>query len=251
MGSTSNVTRVSIFKIPGPMSTHLNKVRTDLNKPTLEKNPYIKMNFNTDSDLSDRNSLDTKLGALVFVFSLAYATLRYNIFNNIVWTDWPLYILNKAFALSSLILIGISIYRYRFNHKYSITRLIDIARLSGTLHIIISLTLITPTYYEKFFQNGKFTVPAAISILLGALTVVLFSASELFRKQNKSSVGKVRILAIMAFLIGLHTAFQGFQGWLTPSAWPGYLPPITLISFIIGLAALIITFGLKRKRRRI
>jgi hypothetical protein len=31
----------------------------------------------------------------------------------------------------------------------------------------------------------------------------------------------------------------GFGGWTTPSAWPGFLFPITLIAFIVGIIGLL------------
>lgn len=35
------------------------------------------------------------------------------------------------------------------------------------------------------------------------------------------------------WLSGLHVLIMGFAGWLTPGKWPGYMPPITMISFLI------------------
>jgi len=37
--------------------------------------------------------------------SLAYATLRYSLFKGVPWSEWPVYVMNKAFALGSLILV--------------------------------------------------------------------------------------------------------------------------------------------------
>ena len=33
----------------------------------------------------------------------------------------------------------------------------------------------------------------------------------------------------------VHVLIMGFSGWLAPSGWPGYLPPITLWSFVMAL----------------
>ena len=36
----------------------------------------------------------------------------------------------------------------------------------------------------------------------------------------------------------LTSARSGFTGWLTPRAWPGYMPPITLLSCLLLAAPL-------------
>jgi len=41
-------------------------------------------------------------------------------------------------------------------------------------------------------------------------------------------------------LVGVHAAVLGFGGWFQPGTWPGYMVPITLISFLLGVVALIL-----------
>jgi len=230
------------------MSTQSNKGRFDFIDQKQNNKPDKIRNFNSNPDLSSQKSLDMKIASVVFTMSIGYATLRYNVIKGIPWTDWPLYVLNKAFAVSSIVLLLISVFRYRYRQKYSNAEIVNFAGISGFMHIIISLTLLNPTYYDKFFLNGKLSIPVGISILLGAVASALFVNKGFFKDLSKSPYAKIRIPAILAFIIGLHTALQGYQGWVTPSAWPGYLPPITLISFLIGLFALVLTFGLKHKK---
>ena len=40
----------------------------------------------------------------VFLFSLIYAVLRYNVFKGVPWIDFPTYVFNKVLSLSALIL---------------------------------------------------------------------------------------------------------------------------------------------------
>lgn len=231
------------------MSTLTNKVRVDLIQPKFENKPDKKRNFNNNPDVSSQNSLDNKIATVVYTVSIGYATLRYNTFKGIPWTDWPLYVLNKAFALSLLAFLMISVFRYRYFQKYSNAEIFNFAKFSGFLHIIISLALLNPTYYDKFFLNGKLSFSVGISILLGAIASALIFNKGFSKDLNNNPDAKIKVLSILVFIIGLHAALQGFQGWFTPSAWPGYLPPITLISFLIGLFALVLTFGLKRKKK--
>lgn len=231
------------------MNTLTNKVRVDLIQPKFENKPDKKRNFNNNPDVSSQNSLDNKIATVVYTVSIGYATLRYNIFKGVPWTDWPLYVLNKAFAVASLAFLAISVLRYLYIQKYSNAKIFNFARFSGFLHIIISFALLNPIYYDKFFLNGKLSFSAGISILLGAIATAFIFNKSVSKHLNNNPDAKIRVLSILVFIFGLHTALLGFQGWIAPSDWPGYLPPITLISFLIGLFALVLTFGLKRKKK--
>jgi hypothetical protein len=47
-------------------------------------------------------------------------------------------------------------------------------------------------------------------------------------------------------LAAAHVALIGFRTWTQWSQWPGYLPPITLIIFIIAIG---LAFANHRKKR--
>ena len=47
-------------------------------------------------------------------------------------------------------------------------------------------------------------------------------------------------LGLVAFGAGAHAALYGYSSWLTPSSWPGYLPPITLVSFAAGIIGVLV-----------
>lgn len=40
---------------------------------------------------------------------------------------------------------------------------------------------------------------------------------------------------LVLLFTALHVFFMGYTTWLDVSSWPGYLPPITLLSFVIGI----------------
>lgn len=247
-GNTSKMTRVSFFTY-FLMISKTDKVYDDLIIPKLKSKTNKKRKFNKNTDLSSQNSLDNKTATVVFVVSIGYATLRYNIFKGVPWTDWPLYVLNKAFAVASLVLLGINVFRYRYVQNRSNAKIFKLAMFLGFLHILISYAILNPLYYDKFFLNGKLSFIAGISLLLGAIATALIFNKEFSKKLNHNLDVKIRVLSILVFIIGLHAALQSFQGWFTPSVWPGYLPPITLISFLIGLFAILLNLGLKRKKK--
>jgi len=233
------------------MSTQMNKVRDDLIIPKFKNKPDKKRNFNNNPDLSIHNALDNKIATVVFTVSIGYATLRYTIFKGVPWTDWPLYVLNKAFAVTSLVLLTINVFRYRYVQNRSNAKIFKYAMFLGFLHILISLAILNPIYYDKFFLNGKLSFTAGISFLLGAIATALIFNKGFSKNLNNNRDIKIKVLSILAFIIGLHAAVQAFQGWFPSAAWPGYLPPLSLISFLFGLFALVLTFGLKRKKKQV
>ena len=41
-------------------------------------------------------------------------------------------------------------------------------------------------------------------------------------------------------LVGGHVLVMGISGWLSPSTWSGYLPPISLVGFIVAAIPLLV-----------
>jgi hypothetical protein len=170
---------------------------------------------------------------LVLLGSALYATARYNVFKGVPWKDWPAYTLNKALALSALLLLVLAAVR---KARASDGRILAMASALGFVHVLLSLVLLSPDYYEKLFASGRLTAAAGLSMTLGAAAAVAMAVGK-GRRTDPDAAGGLSSLAILAFVVGLHAALQGFPGWFTPSAWPGAMPPITLISFVLGVAA--------------
>jgi hypothetical protein len=182
---------------------------------------------------------------LALLGSVIYATARYNIFKGVPWNDWSTYTLNKALALSALLLLVVAVTRKSSAKEPSTGRTLYMAGVFASMHVVLSLILLSPAYYESMFVQNKLTAAAGVSMVLGAVAAAAMTAGK--RTQGASDPdGGVRNLAILAFVVGLHAALQGFAGWFAPSKWPGMMPPITLMSFSLGLAAVTIVFWPKR-----
>jgi hypothetical protein len=83
-------------------------------------------------------------------------------------------------------------------------------------------------------------------MLLGALAAV-FMALGLRPRTAPGAERGPSTLPCLSLVVGFHAMLQGFPGWFTPAQWPGMLPPITLISFLLGLAAVAIAIAQKRQ----
>ena len=84
-----------------------------------------------------------KLILIVFVISMSYAVLRYNLFGNVPTSDIPFYVLNKVFAFGGLLLLGIAGLKSTSpeRHKLGIA-----AAYCLLMHVIITLAIFSPQY---------------------------------------------------------------------------------------------------------
>ncbi|MBM4152985.1 MAG: hypothetical protein FJ220_05645 [Kiritimatiellaceae bacterium] len=181
-----------------------------------------------------------------FIAAVVYATVRYNICKGIPWCEWPTYILNKALALSALILLVVYLYRLSRGSRDVNDKTLHMAGLFASMHVFLSLILLATGHYEKFLSAGKLTCLAGWSLLLGTVVTVFMRAVPR-TKDGQSPRRELQVLAFLTFLVGLHAMLPQYMGWFTPSKWPGFLPPITLISFALGLIALWFGFFPRKK----
>jgi hypothetical protein len=177
-----------------------------------------------------------------------YATLRYNVFKGVPWSDWPHYIVNKVFAVASLLLFAAAVYRLVNGGREPIRRLMSTASGLAIAHTLISVGMFTPTYYEKFFAAGKLTAAAGASLTLAAIAVALLQWGK-GRPGSAQPERAALLIAAIAFLSGVHAALPAVGTWLTPSQWPGRMPPLTLISFSVGLATLLAAVPWRTRER--
>ncbi len=177
----------------------------------------------------------------IFAIAMAYAILRYNILQAISFEHLPLFIANKAFALSVVLLMF-----YRpFIHKDD-TSFYDTSVFTLLLmHVLISMTILSPDYYPKFFQESQMNLRGELSLLFGIAAFVTFIVLQfILQKKIFSLTFKLQVWTVLAFIAG-HLLSMGLSGWLTPGKWSGYLPPISLIAFVI-----LIVIAVKKIRRQ-
>lgn len=153
--------------------------------------------------------------------SIAYATLRYNLCKGVPWSDWPVFIVNKAAALSALILLVVFAVQKARGREQGLAGLMATAFSLALLHVALSLCILNPTYFPIMFAQGLLTAQGGLSLLAGALCIVGFYRRWL-------------LLPKMCALIGVHALLLGYVNWSAPAAWPGFLPPISLISFLLA-----------------
>jgi hypothetical protein len=192
---------------------------------------------------------DARLVAGVFLASLAYAVVRYNVFSTVDWQQLPVFVTNKAVSVAALVLLGISrvvVEKARRKH------LGLVGAAFAALHVVLSLMVLEPAYLPKLYlPSALMTGNAELSMLAGAVATVLlgwllYVTLERPLDVQSSGVSLVRGLGrFVLVLVAAHVAFIGWSGWLDVAKWPGHLPPITLWSFAIAVG-----FCLLPKARR-
>ncbi len=193
----------------------------------------------------------------ILIAALAYAIIRYNIIKGDSWSKLPLFVSNKAIALSAVVFIAISfllgpLARFWPRKFVSLLYLRKYFGLLGfglaAVHTLISLLLFTPGYYPKFFSiEGKLNFVGELSMLFGVLAFFIFliiavtsipSVEALIAPKRWKTIQRLGYLAFV--FVMLHVAIMGAAGWLKPEGWPGGLLPISLIAFVVILVTLLI-----------
>ncbi|MEM6674385.1 MAG: hypothetical protein AAF726_16180 [Planctomycetota bacterium] len=199
----------------------------------------------------------------VFGTSLVYAIVRYHLAGDVPWAHFPLFILNKATALSAVLFVASSYLVgpvFRWHNGDPVIRLVVVkfCGLGGFflagMHAFMSLCLLRPAYFAKYFaDDGRLNVVGEVAMVTGiaglyflmspAITTLPMMPKALggVRWKRAQRAGYIAIALTLGHLVAL-----GWEGWMNPSGWNGGLPPISLLAAIGALVPLVVK--LRRER---
>jgi len=200
-----------------------------------------------------RTSSAGRIIAVVLIFSLLYAVVRYHIVGPVPWKDLPFFILNKGISLGAFMLLtlnfglgplnnlGVNVSEGWLNARKALGMT---GFLLVLIHALMSFMLFSPAVYGKFFeQDGTLTLLAALSMLGGILAfVVLWGYNLSFQTHLREDKAFIQFITSRKFLLvamilgAVHLIFMGYEGWLNPSGWQGGIPPVSLVAFVFFLA---------------
>lgn len=197
------------------------------------------------------------ISSLVFILVLAYAIVRYVVVGTVAPTQLPVFIVNKAVAVAALVLIAIALsigplVRMRVLKAAWMTNRKQLGIhgfMLGALHSVLAIATLSPVTYAKLYDRvGTLSFEGGLAVLagvlaFGALTVPAITSATLVRKSMPvESWQRAQRLGLVALAIGLaHVVVLGWRSWLSPSTWPGGLPPLTTIPVI----ACVISFAIR------
>ena len=184
--------------------------------------------------------------AMVLGISTLYAVARYNFFGDVSPQNIPVYILNKSISLSSVIFLLLAGWHHTQGND-------PVAKFWGTnslhfamVHIVMSFVLLSESYYPKLYSEDIMNLNGEACVLFGVLAGYLYVVLAIRGRRNWFMLVK----CLAAGAICLHLFFMGYFNWFKTTDWPGQLPPISLISFLIGIAALVVYLRLLLIGRR-
>lgn len=196
------------------------------------------------------------ISIIVFGLCLAYAIVRYNIVRGVSFDNLPLFIANKAIALSATILIGLSflfgplthVWKGLIPHLYLRKHIGVVGFGVAALHTLMSLTLLDKAYYPRFYtEGGKFNLIGESVLLLGILAFLIFgvivitSLPPIEKHMHPGQWKLVQRLGYLAyFFVLLHVTVMGFTGWFRPESWQYGLVSISLIAALFIIFVLLV-----------
>lgn len=213
-------------------------------------------------DKDELRPIKIKWLTLVLLFFTIYATMRYIVFKGVDPVHFPLYIVNKIFSISGLFFLALS---YAFDKIKQLTinghskpeDFIKFTGLAGfslsAMHVFISLAILSPEYYPKFYHEQMMNFKGELSMLLGVLSLYFFTIPAIATipfMQEAVGIKKWRRGQRMGYY-GLwtalfHVAIMGYASWFDISSWPGYMPSITLIGVLLCAVPLYLKFVAKK-----
>ena len=192
----------------------------------------------------------SRIVGIILAVSMAYAVLRYNVAGDAALNQIPAFILNKAVSYTALVLFGIALLQRDTFRRRSLGFW---AAGTAGVHILLSFVLLNPGYFGQFYtESGTFTWSAELAWLTGAVATMLIVGLMLHtpsgHQKTTSSLRPGWGQGVL-MLTAVHVAAMGYAGWFAPSTWPGWLPPITLLSFVTALGFLVARRRMKRGSR--
>ena len=123
-------------------------------------------------------------------------------------------------------------------------------------HVLLSMVILGPEYYGKFYNSDKLNLVGGLSLLFGILAFLGFSIKGIFLLNTKfdkpfllNSASTVRLKSLNFLFLGVHLFSMGISGWLMPTKWPGYLLPISLIAFLLLISSIVI-FSMQNEKNK-
>ena len=179
---------------------------------------------------------------LILLLAGIYACTRYIIFGEIYWIHIPTIILNKVIAVAAVFTLLISAFGYLNNNKQTARDWGIVSFHLAAYHVVLTLIVLSPENYGMFYWQKQLNLTGEIVMSSGLFGMYCY-VMLLFSKHGTPQMALYKLL--MTFSIMVHLFVYAFNGWLKPWQWNGYIPPISLLSFIFVAATFVIYLKLK------
>ncbi len=165
-----------------------------------------------------------------FIFTLAYALIRYAGFGHVDLIHVPAYIMNKAICMTAVESMLMASFGFLNGKREAVRFWTSASSQLVFVHVLLSLGILSKGYYVNFFIGDKMSLTGELVLLLGVLGVYCF-----WRLQSAwvKPVAR-RTLTVLAFtFVAAHLFAMGFNDTMQVQKWNGGLPPMSMLSFFI------------------
>lgn len=171
----------------------------------------------------------------LFALASGYAIVRYMVFGSVPVANLPCFLMNKALSLTSVLALCIAAYHASALRSSEQRQWFACFTATLFLHVALSLFLFSPAYYPKMFSGEKMNLSGELFMLCGVIALFMLMFRSLIREHGM----KLEILQPLSLVaIALHNFFLGAGGWMKWREWPGSMPPISMLGFVVTLVAL-------------
>jgi hypothetical protein len=179
-----------------------------------------------------------------FLFTLAYAVIRYAGFGHVSLIHVPVYILNKAVSMTAAEALFMASLGLMRAERDKVRFWTNVCSQLIFVHVFLSLGIFSKGYFASFFDGDKMSLTGEVVLLMGVLAFYCFWRL----RSNEIKPAVQRTLTILAcILVAVHLFAMGFDGWLAVQKWNGGLPPITMLSFFLVISALVVYLRSREK----
>jgi hypothetical protein len=188
--------------------------------------------------------MSTRLLA-AFLGTLVYAIIRYAGFGHVSLAHLPVYIMNKAVcvtAVEALLMASLGARRGKAD---------EVRFWSGAgsqlifVHVLLSLGILSRGYWPSFFDGDKMSLTGEAVLLMGALGAYCFWR---LRSAELAPATRRTLKVLASVFVAGHLFAMGYGDTLQVQKWNGGLPPMSMLSFFIVVAGLVV-FLLTREKR--
>lgn len=184
--------------------------------------------------------------ALIFAsIAFTYAVIRYCVCGPVDWSQIPSYIANKASAVGAVFYFLMTVLAHRNQDGAGTRYWGKLTTCVVIAHVLLSFGMFSSEYYPKFYHDNHLTFGGNLLLAAGVAGLVMMVT---FGQWTQIATQRMVTISILA---SLHVIPMGIPGWFKPSTWHGYLPPISLISFLISATAfgVLVLVSIKQKQR--
>jgi len=182
--------------------------------------------------------------AATFLCAAIYTAVRYILFGDVEVTHLPAFLMNKSVAMTAVIFLCFAGLAHRRGDSDGVARWGTAAWCAALLHTLLSLSLLGDAYYPKLFGEELMNLSGELTVLFGALAMCCFWLLARLHRE-RSHLRAMQVLACVC--VAAHLVGMGILGWLNVGGWHSGLPPISLISFLFAVLALVLFLGEGRK----